>query len=289
VTTLASLAEHGWIGIVVLILIFLRREIKMLAMRLVSSSARPAKAFARSGSSGSSPRPRATRATFYRHFPSKEDLVIAYLRRVDTDVRAGMQAAIEAAPSPPTQCVRSGQPSPTTWPSRSTAAARSSRPQPSTPTQRSGAPGDPRSPSCSPRSSGLTAAPRSTARRAALRHDARRGHVRRRPRRRRQRQCRVPPRRRGPAHSPTLSALRCRVGQATSGPPAATPACPCRGRASLATWCRRCSPIPTLASVVPWAAASRGGTGPRVAVVLSICAVDAEVGSGLPDPLRWTA
>jgi AcrR family transcriptional regulator len=42
----------------------------------------------------------ATRATFYRHFPSKEDLVLAYLRGVDTGIRAGVQAAIEAAPSP---------------------------------------------------------------------------------------------------------------------------------------------------------------------------------------------
>jgi AcrR family transcriptional regulator len=42
----------------------------------------------------------ATRATFYRHFPSKEDLVVAYLRGVDTDMRAGIQAAIDAAPSP---------------------------------------------------------------------------------------------------------------------------------------------------------------------------------------------
>jgi len=42
----------------------------------------------------------ATRATFYRHFPSKEDLVVAYLRGVDTHIRAGTQAAIEAAPSP---------------------------------------------------------------------------------------------------------------------------------------------------------------------------------------------
>jgi AcrR family transcriptional regulator len=42
----------------------------------------------------------ATRATFYRHFPSKEDLVVAYLRGVDADIRAHVQAAIDAAPSP---------------------------------------------------------------------------------------------------------------------------------------------------------------------------------------------
>jgi AcrR family transcriptional regulator len=42
----------------------------------------------------------ATRATFYRHFPSKEDLVLAYLRGVDAQIRAEVAAAIEAAPSP---------------------------------------------------------------------------------------------------------------------------------------------------------------------------------------------
>jgi AcrR family transcriptional regulator len=42
----------------------------------------------------------ATRATFYRHFPSKEELVLAYLRGVDAHIRADVQAAIEAAPSP---------------------------------------------------------------------------------------------------------------------------------------------------------------------------------------------
>ncbi|MBL7498378.1 TetR/AcrR family transcriptional regulator [Frankia sp. CNm7] len=41
----------------------------------------------------------ATRATFYRHFPSKEDLVVAYLRGVDAHTRAGVRAAIETAPS----------------------------------------------------------------------------------------------------------------------------------------------------------------------------------------------
>ncbi|MEX5635521.1 TetR/AcrR family transcriptional regulator [Parafrankia sp. FMc2] len=42
----------------------------------------------------------ATRATFYRHFPSKEDLVIAYLRGVDADTQADVRAAVEAAQSP---------------------------------------------------------------------------------------------------------------------------------------------------------------------------------------------
>ncbi|ANY07583.1 TetR/AcrR family transcriptional regulator [Pseudonocardia sp. HH130630-07] len=41
----------------------------------------------------------ATRATFYRHFPSKEDLVLAYLRAVDADLRADAQAIIDAAPT----------------------------------------------------------------------------------------------------------------------------------------------------------------------------------------------
>jgi AcrR family transcriptional regulator len=41
----------------------------------------------------------ATRATFYRHFPSKEDLVLAYLRGVDAHTRADVQAAIETASS----------------------------------------------------------------------------------------------------------------------------------------------------------------------------------------------
>jgi AcrR family transcriptional regulator len=42
----------------------------------------------------------ATRATFYRHFPSKEDLVLAYLRGVDARIRTDVHAAIETAPSP---------------------------------------------------------------------------------------------------------------------------------------------------------------------------------------------
>jgi AcrR family transcriptional regulator len=42
----------------------------------------------------------ATRATFYRHFPSKEDLVLAYLRGVDAHTRADVHAAVESASSP---------------------------------------------------------------------------------------------------------------------------------------------------------------------------------------------
>jgi AcrR family transcriptional regulator len=41
-----------------------------------------------------------TRSTFYRHFPSKEDLVLAYLRGVDAHIRADVQAVIETAASP---------------------------------------------------------------------------------------------------------------------------------------------------------------------------------------------
>lgn len=41
-----------------------------------------------------------TRSTFYRHFPSKEHLVLAYLRGVDTLARAEAHATIETAPSP---------------------------------------------------------------------------------------------------------------------------------------------------------------------------------------------
>ncbi|HEX5198323.1 TetR/AcrR family transcriptional regulator [Paractinoplanes rhizophilus] len=41
-----------------------------------------------------------TRATFYRHFPGKEDLVLTYLREVHRMERGAIQAAIAAHPSP---------------------------------------------------------------------------------------------------------------------------------------------------------------------------------------------
>jgi len=42
-----------------------------------------------------------TRSTFYRHFPSKEDLVLAYLQAADQAIRGQVDAAIAAAPSAP--------------------------------------------------------------------------------------------------------------------------------------------------------------------------------------------
>jgi AcrR family transcriptional regulator len=36
-----------------------------------------------------------TRATFYRHFPAKEDLVEAYLRATDADLRVAVAAALD--------------------------------------------------------------------------------------------------------------------------------------------------------------------------------------------------
>lgn len=42
-----------------------------------------------------------TRATFYRHFPSKEDLVLAYLRAADQAIRRQVETAITAGlPAP---------------------------------------------------------------------------------------------------------------------------------------------------------------------------------------------
>lgn len=42
---------------------------------------------------------RVTRATFYRHFPSKEDLVLAYLRGADARVREAVRDAVDPAPT----------------------------------------------------------------------------------------------------------------------------------------------------------------------------------------------
>ncbi len=41
-----------------------------------------------------------TRSTFYRHFPSKEDLVVAYIRATDDEIRGALAAADSAALSP---------------------------------------------------------------------------------------------------------------------------------------------------------------------------------------------
>jgi AcrR family transcriptional regulator len=41
-----------------------------------------------------------TRATFYRHFPGKEDLVLTYLREVHKMERGGVDAAVDTNPSP---------------------------------------------------------------------------------------------------------------------------------------------------------------------------------------------
>ncbi|MBX7266566.1 TetR/AcrR family transcriptional regulator [Micromonospora sp. Llam7] len=41
-----------------------------------------------------------TRATFYRHFPSKDDLILAYLREVHQLDRGTVDAAVAADPSP---------------------------------------------------------------------------------------------------------------------------------------------------------------------------------------------
>jgi AcrR family transcriptional regulator len=46
-----------------------------------------------------------TRATFYRHFPSKEDLVLAHLQAADQAIRSQVEAAVEAG-SPPGETVR---------------------------------------------------------------------------------------------------------------------------------------------------------------------------------------
>ena len=46
---------------------------------------------------------RVTRATFYRHFPSKEDLIVAYLKAADEHIRAQVHAITERRqPAPDT-------------------------------------------------------------------------------------------------------------------------------------------------------------------------------------------
>lgn len=40
-----------------------------------------------------------TRATFYRHFPAKEDLVVAYLKAADAELRAALEATAGRVPA----------------------------------------------------------------------------------------------------------------------------------------------------------------------------------------------
>jgi AcrR family transcriptional regulator len=40
-----------------------------------------------------------TRATFYRHFPAKEDLVVAYLKAADAELRAGLEVTAAQVPA----------------------------------------------------------------------------------------------------------------------------------------------------------------------------------------------
>jgi AcrR family transcriptional regulator len=45
-------------------------------------------------------RAQVTRATFYRHFPSKDDLIVQYIRTADQDIRDAVATALENPTSP---------------------------------------------------------------------------------------------------------------------------------------------------------------------------------------------
>ncbi len=66
-----------------------------------------------------------TRATLYRHFPSKDDLLVAYLTQADEAVRARVGAARSRAPPPTTRSEPSARPSPRTSEDRASGGARS--------------------------------------------------------------------------------------------------------------------------------------------------------------------
>ncbi len=76
-----------------------------------------------------------TRATLYRHFPSKDDLLVAYLTEADEALRARVGAERPGARPRTTSSEPSGSPSPTTSSGPASGAAPSSTPPRSTPTR----------------------------------------------------------------------------------------------------------------------------------------------------------
>lgn len=77
-----------------------------------------------------------TRATFYRHFPSKETLVLAYLTEADRALRGQTEAAVAAGLPAPDTLRAIGAAIAHSIQSPASGAAPSSTPSPSTPTPR---------------------------------------------------------------------------------------------------------------------------------------------------------